>query len=336
MANAQAVAIAEHLGQINRATGIPTFFGDSSRDTLTADQMINRIEAAGRMANWGDPRKCQELQLALREKALLWYEGLATMHDNFNFEQWEAAADPEAGVKIAFLKAFLPRYTPRTKCLGFLELKQKGGEDVQSFADRVSSIFRQAFSPNQLPVALRTFNNPAAAAPHHADDADAAADAQFFYDQGSRKMQRHFMATMFLGGLREDIRTEIIKDTDQWDMAPLLDEARSIETALAERKGKEKSGTFISSVEEVNNQEEHIAAVVRKTLDERRSKPITCYNCQKKGHYARDCRQPKRETEQSSTKHINAIQSETKAEHQDNGKEAEDTGDAFYWKISPN
>ena len=86
---AQARAMAEQITTMNKVTGIPPFYGDGTRDTLTPDQLINRIEAAARLTTWTAARKCRELEMALRERALMWYEGLATMHDNFDFDLWE-------------------------------------------------------------------------------------------------------------------------------------------------------------------------------------------------------------------------------------------------------
>jgi hypothetical protein len=49
------------------------FFGNKTKETITPQQLIERIKIAAEVASWNtDERKCAEFFLCLREDALSW------------------------------------------------------------------------------------------------------------------------------------------------------------------------------------------------------------------------------------------------------------------------
>jgi hypothetical protein len=94
------------------------FFGNKTKETITPQQLIARIEIAAEVANWNtDERKCTEFFLCLREDALSWYNTLDHII-GFNKKVW-------ADVKREFLAAYAPKSSARALCICFQDLKQK-------------------------------------------------------------------------------------------------------------------------------------------------------------------------------------------------------------------
>jgi hypothetical protein len=84
--------------RVRRTTDIPLFYGVKERDTITPQQLIERIERAARVANWNnDQIKCDQFFLSLREEAINWANTLDNII-GFDKEDWEE-------VKAKFLEA---------------------------------------------------------------------------------------------------------------------------------------------------------------------------------------------------------------------------------------
>jgi len=67
--------------RVRRTTDIPLFYGKKGKDTITPQQLVERLERASRVAGWdalANPgqRKTDEFFLSLRENALSWYNTL--------------------------------------------------------------------------------------------------------------------------------------------------------------------------------------------------------------------------------------------------------------------
>ena len=74
--------------RVRQSTDLPIFYGKKDRDTVTVHVLISRIEAAATIAGWdSDARKCKELYLILRDRALIWWDSLDNI-DAFNKEVW--------------------------------------------------------------------------------------------------------------------------------------------------------------------------------------------------------------------------------------------------------
>ena len=143
-------------------------------------------------------------------------------------------------LKKEFLDAYAPRYTARTLCVTLQELRQRSEENVQDYYNRVSDAFRNAYK--EKPDALKNF-----------DGTDAQrgganpATANLINLLGVQKMQLHMMNTIFIGGLRDELRSKVLEDEDEiGTMQDAVKRARSLEVIITEKKMR---GTIVASVE---------------------------------------------------------------------------------------
>jgi len=95
--------------RVRRTTDIPLFYGKKGKDTITPQQLVERLERASRVAGWdalANPgqRKTDEFFLSLRENALSWYNTLDNII-GYNREDWDE-------LKKKFLEAYAPKYSP--------------------------------------------------------------------------------------------------------------------------------------------------------------------------------------------------------------------------------
>ena len=112
-----AAAAAQNLQQaliahdrVRRTTDIPLFYGKKGKDTITPQQLVERLERASRIAGWDalqnpGQRKTDEFFLSLRENALSWYNTLDDII-GYNKEDWDE-------LKKKFLEAYAPKYSAK-------------------------------------------------------------------------------------------------------------------------------------------------------------------------------------------------------------------------------
>ena len=242
--------------RVKRSTDIPLFYGNKQKDNVSAQQLVDRIDRAAIIAKWdqsigavgnydeiaiataagevaGAKRRCDELYLCLRDKAMSWYHTLDDTPD----------VDPNlwTDLRKEFLEAYAPRYTARTLCVSLQELRQRGEENVQDYYNRVSDAFRTAYQIKQ--DNLRNFTGTA-------DERGGATEeeAHTINLAGVQKMQRHMMNTIFLGGLREELRSKVLEDENEIeDIRASVKRARALEILVHEKATK---GSVITSVKE--------------------------------------------------------------------------------------
>lgn len=167
-----------------------------------------------------------------------WYHTLEDI-PGFDSNDWNE-------ITKEFLEAYAPKYTARTLCVSLQELRQRGEENVQDFYNRVSDSFRNAYQVKHDD--LRNFTGPAA-------DRGTATEAQAnkMNLAGVQKMQRNIMNTIFLGGLREDLRSKVLEDeTEIGDIRSSVKRARALEILVNEKRTK---GTVIASLTEGEEKE---------------------------------------------------------------------------------
>lgn len=228
-------ALTQH-DRTRRSTDIPLFYGMKNRDTISPQQLIDRLNRAAEIAGWDEARKCDEFYMCLREKAISWYHTLDNIigFDRANWDQ----------LKTEFLNAYAPRFTARTLCTSFQDLRQKSDENVQDFYNRVSDTFRDAYSAKPAVVTTDVGNR-------HGITQAQANDIRL---RGIMAMQLMVMNTVFLGGLREELRTKVLEQAP----AQIQDSvrlARELEVIIHDRKTK---GSHIASIqEEPENAEEN-------------------------------------------------------------------------------
>ena len=282
--------------RVRRTTDIPLFYGIKEKDTITPQQLIERIDRAARIANWAnDDTKCDQFFLSLRDEALKW----STTLDNiigFDVNDWTE-------VKKKFLEAYAPKFSAKTLCISFQDLKQKSQEDVQTFYNRVSETFRNAYKDK--PDHVTTF-----AGDRHGLNQN---QANTIMKEGLKRMELLMMNTVFSGGLKEEIRNKVLEEghTVLEDTVKL---ARDIEAILEKKRGDRS--VFVASManedlaEELEVEEEeveHLTAV--NAIRKRKGLPAlrfrvrrnprggggkirfsgNCYSCGKPGHRQSQC-----------------------------------------------
>ena len=306
-ANMQAV-LTQH-DRVRRSTDIPMFYGDERRDTVSPHQLVKRIEGASEIAHWDDandeartngPRKCEELYMCLRQSALSWFNSLVDL--GVNEKRW-----PE--LKAEFLDAYAPRFSARTLCTSFQDLKQKNEEKVQQFFHRVADAFSDAYRVKPMEVVTFTGTN-------EQRGAATAAQATELVKMGVQKMQLLMMSTIFLGGLKDEIRVRVLESGPE-NVKSALKLAREVEVILGDAAKKPK-GVTVATLQELGVDEEESFTVI-KTLNAIKSNKrgsgnpgyrgntprnnvprtpefspggftLICYYCSNAGHMAKDCR----------------------------------------------
>jgi hypothetical protein len=283
--------------RVRRTTDIPLSYGVKERDTITPQQLIERIDRAARVANWNDDQiKCDQFFLSLREEAIMWANTLDNII-GFDKEDW-------GQVKAKFLEAYAPKFSAKTLCISFQDLKQRSSEDVQRFYNRVSETFRNAY--RDKPAHVTTFVGDA----HGLNQANANS----VMAQGLKRMELLMMNTVFLGGLREEIRNKVLEEGPT-EIDESIKLARDIEAILEKKKDRV---VFVASVEDEAEEDaevldvdeedaEHLMAVnairrkrglpglrfrVRRGPRGKSGEkkfPGTCYYCNKTGHRMSEC-----------------------------------------------
>lgn len=322
---ALAGALANH-DRVKRSTDLPLFYGIKGKDVITAHQLIERIDRAGQVGGWDDARKCNELNLILREEGLLWWQALDDEPIENIEQNW-----PE--LKKAFLKAYAPKYTPKATCNIFVELQQRSGESVQSYYLRVHDGFKRMC--DNMPEDLRT-TVTAALVPQ----ADVAAggltevQALVYKTEGIRQLEKYFLRQLLIAGMKEEIRTKVM-EAGLNTVNETMNLARETETIITDRK-KSSHVAAIQDNEDEDQEDGDINAIRGKDgkfrkgpnkpnqngNGERKQFQGKCRYCKKWGHSQKTCRERKEKgaplvDEKGvpyKTQHTTAVQEEKKEE----------------------
>lgn len=310
MAAAIADALTQH-DKVRRSTDIPLFYGRKDKDSISPHQLLERINRAKRVARWqDDERVCDEFYLCLRDRAISWANTLDNI-PGFDKNNWDQ-------VQKEFLAAYATKFTARTLCTSFHDLKQKNDETVQDFYNRVSEVFRDAFM--EKPAHVTTHGGTAA---ERYDLTEA--QAQTLMKRGINNMQLLVMNTMFIGGLKEEIRTRVL-ETGPTKIQDSVALAREIEIIVRDKKDKNEKGSYVNSVTNEDGEQhgsaddadvldidsedvEHIKKinVIRRRMNKpplrykvrpgsktsssySASKNVQCRYCKISGHLQKDCR----------------------------------------------
>jgi len=266
---------------------LPLFFGyKNGKDEVPARDFIDRVEAISASKGKGDANSCTEFFLALRGDALKWCKSLKNLG---------IAKDNWPGLKARFLRDYEFKI-PGTVVYKLESLKQKPGESVMDFYSRVDE---------QIELFFEGF--------------EAATNQQAI------NCRMYFQKGMFIGGLREEIKTKVM-ETTLGTMAEVRDKAMQTEFIAQHGNTKTAEATPVFSMEmldqeidsfqekdepeeEDDMQEDEIALLnrFRKRMNRRPMRrggrrgsfggaPFTgkCYNCGMTGHRASNCRQQKR------------------------------------------
>ena len=219
-AQAQAQAIAAGLQQhddVRRSTQLPIFRGFNKDNTVSANILADRVEAAAHVGNWGDARKCRELFLILRDEALLWWESLRHIDNLDRDEDWPL-------VKERLLKTYAPKFTARTNCLNLLKLSQGPAEKVQTYFLRLDETFKRM--SESRPANIHDVRVPPLAA-----NQDNARDQRIKLE-GLKDQEKFFLTQMFIAGLRENLRSKVMEENVN-NLMDLVDLAVEKETIFS-------------------------------------------------------------------------------------------------------
>jgi Retrotransposon gag protein/Zinc knuckle len=285
-----------------RSLKMPTFSGGLEKDDLSPLDFVERIETYVKSAKRNDNDSCVEMHLNLRGNALIWWRTLKRR--GVNTENWKE-------VRQAFLETYAPTITGQTAhAIG--QMEQRANETVNDYFGRLDQIVDEMLS---------TFPTPATS-----------------YVKTYEDVRNHMQKYLFIGGLRENIRVEVLKVTPT-TLADALKEACKAELIL------KKQNNRIFAIEDENNEQaetdlddDEIMAINRRRqrLGKRpivRRRPgnnanpnananandIKCYNCNRMGHISKNCTAPRRkpikaieenqeEEEKQPDNAINAIQ----------------------------
>ncbi len=147
-----------------------------------------------------------------------WYNTLDNIF-NFNKENWN-------NLKTKFLEAYAPKYTAKTLCICFQDLRQNPEETVQRFYNCVTDTFHNAYltKPDHTVTYVGALHGGI-----------NQAQAGKILLQGVDRMQWLMLNTVFLGGLRKDIQTRVLEEgpTEPDESAKL---AREIESIINDRR----------------------------------------------------------------------------------------------------
>lgn len=270
---------------------IPLFYGRADgRDEVKAEDLIDRIEALCKATGKGDDVKIQELYLALRDAAVKWFKSLGVI--GVDVKNWNA-------VKKQFLHDYQFKISGSV-AFKWEALRQKPNEKVVDFFARVNE-------------EIEHFMEGVSCKDHAA----------------SIETRKHFQKAIFIVGLREDLRTAVLVDTDA--RTTLLKAKNAAQTK--EYVEESKKHTVASSVNAMRAMEDEIDQIgqledegdVVEECDEEEIALINryrsrigkrpfrrgggargrgggmmvrftgkCYNCDRPGHRSADCRQPRK------------------------------------------
>jgi hypothetical protein len=113
---------------MKRSTDIPLFYARHKKDTVLPRILIDRIEDAATIATWDEARKIRELKMCFLDRAIIWYKSLKD--DNIDLAVWD-------NVKKEVLDTFKPKYSTKTVCANFADLKQHPEESMNDYCRRV-------------------------------------------------------------------------------------------------------------------------------------------------------------------------------------------------------
>ena len=175
--------------------------------------------------------------MCLRQSALSWFNSLKDL--GVDCDDWTQ-------LKAEFLEAYAPKFSARTLCTSFQDLKQKSEEKVQTFFHRVSDAFSDAYrvKPNEVTNFMGT----------NAERGGATVEiANGIVNMGVQKMQLLMMSTIFLGGLKDEIRVRVLESGPD-NIKTALKLAREVEVILGDTTRKPK-GVTISSMQDLEDLE---------------------------------------------------------------------------------
>lgn len=184
---------------------IPLFFGDPAKDHFQPDTWLQRLEQARQIGNWNAINTAIYMNMAFRENAIKWRDGLHEMGINTN--DWPT-------LRAEFLRFYAPSATIRS-CVANLDLKQGSTESVRDYGPRVAKVIHdiKSSAPDYVfPAQLF--------APAIANIADVAALAQDVRENahrdlvsvGEKRLADLVSVHIFVAGLKPYLRDKCVTE----------------------------------------------------------------------------------------------------------------------------
>jgi hypothetical protein len=293
-----AAALNDH-DRMKRSTDIPLFFARREKDTVLPRILIDRIEDAAEIVTWDAARKIRELKLCFRENAMIWWKSLRNYTINLN--DWDE-------VKKEFLETYEPKYSAKTICANFADLKQMPNESMNDFGCRVQVAYDRLV--DNKPAAMATVRGTIAAG---AAEADVKAE-------GIKDMALFFKHQLFLAGLKDSVRDKVV-EAGKASFQESMKLARELEAIHNDHRRSQRIAAVKASLapaeaanipwDDIGMEEINQIAAVRRNNAPRNQNPssntgptvnaapvhsngprnpyIVCRYCKKKGHMQREC-----------------------------------------------
>jgi hypothetical protein len=306
MANQTAIAAAlnDH-DRMKRSTDIPLFFAHRNKDTVLPRILIDRIEDAAEIATWDAARKIWELKLCFRENTIIWWKSLCDYTINLN--DWDK-------VKKEFLETYEPKYSAKTICANFADLKQMPNESMNDFGCRVQVAYNHLVD-----------NKPATMATVRVTIAARATEAQV-KAEGIKDMALFFKHQLFLAGIKDSVRDKVV-EAGKATFQDSMKLARELEAIHNDHRRSQKIAAVKARLapaeaanipwDDIGMEEIDQIAAVRRNNAPRTQNPsrntgstvnaapvrsngprnpnIVCRYCKKKGHMQRECHSRRRD-----------------------------------------
>ena len=220
-----AAALNDH-DRMKRSTDIPLFFARREKDTVLPRILIDRIEDAAEIATWDAARKIRELKLCFRENAIIWWKSLRDY--TINLDDWDE-------VKTEFLQTYEPKYSAKTICGNFSDLKQMPNESMNDFACRVQVAYDRLV--DNKPATMTTVRGTIAA---------GATEAQV-KAEGIKDMALFFKHQLFLAGIKDSLRDKVV-EAGKASFQESMKYARELEAIHTDHKRSQKIAAVKASM----------------------------------------------------------------------------------------